>query len=96
MLPALIFGSLSEKLHKMIFIKSGSQAKMVNENLYIISIKILFKSFKKKYIFKTMASQMPSPYSNCVLNEEINTNLSQEMIKHNMAYSRENCFVFCK
>lgn len=46
-------------------------------------------------IAKTVRNQIPQPYSQCVPNENINTNLSREMNRLGMAYSRKNCFVLC-
>lgn len=38
---------------------------------------------------------MPQPYSNCLSSSSIATNLSAEMSRLNMTYSRANCYILC-
>lgn len=50
----------------------------------------------KKDIRKTRVTKKPMPYSKCVSKKSIKTNLSQEMSKLNMHYSRANCLILCQ
>lgn len=39
---------------------------------------------------------MPKPFSNCMNKESIDTELSRELVKLNLTYSRSNCLVLCE